>query len=184
MTTAQVAALLDRLQVLEARADITDCVYRLARAGDRLDRALMQSAFAPGATVDYGALFQGSAEDFIDFTFQFQRVDIPVHHMIGNVMVTMHGDASAIAESYELARHPMPPGVDGDMILASRLLDQMVRTDDGWRIERRLKVADWARTLTGGDGLYDRLPLAKGRRDATDASYVFGQSGRIAGQDA
>ena len=45
---------------------IRDCAQRYCRGVDRLDEALMKSAYWPDATDDHGAFFKGLAMDFID----------------------------------------------------------------------------------------------------------------------
>ncbi|MUZ76011.1 nuclear transport factor 2 family protein [Agrobacterium vitis] len=172
-TEAQLRALTKRLQVLEARSSISDTILRFARGLDRLDRVVMISAFHPDATVDFGTMFNGSVDDFIDFTMKFQRPDIPVQHLIGNISIKLLDDKTAVAESYELARHPAPPDVEGDMILATRLLDRFECRDGQWRIASRTKVGDWARIHHGANPMFEKLPLQKAKRNQNDPSYAL-----------
>lgn len=168
---AKLGELTERLDALEARSAIGDAIFRFSRGLDRLDRTLMAASFHPGAHVDYGNLFTGSVGDFIDFAMEFQREDIPVQHLVGNILIELLDDRTAVAESYELARHPAKPGADGDMILATRLLDRFERRDGQWRISSRIKVGDWARIHEGSDPVFQNIPLKRAKRNRDDPSY-------------
>lgn len=163
------------LQRLAARAAITDTIYRFSRGVDRLDHSLMLSAFHPGARVSFGAMFSGDAKAFVDFTLQVQNPAHAVQHMVGNVLIDRLGDDEAAVESYEVSRHPAR-AADGDMVLASRLVDRFTRRDGQWRIAQRTKIGDWARILPGSDPLYGSLKIDKARRDTSDLSYALLQA--------
>ena len=168
---SRLSELTERLDALEARAAISEAIFRFSRGLDRLDRTLMMTAFHADAHVDYGNLFTGSVGDFIDFTMEFQREDIPVQHLVGNILIELLDDHTAVAESYELARHPAKPGAEGDMILATRLLDRFQRRDGRWRITSRIKVGDWARIHEGSDPVFQNIPLKRAKRNRDDPSY-------------
>lgn len=166
------ASALDRLAKLEARAEIQDCVLRFCRGLDRIDRTLMESAFHPDATVKYGAIFTGPAQPFLDATIVNQAKQRETQHLVGNILIDLDGDTASV-ESYELARHKSPrDGEMVDLILAMRTLDRFERRDGVWRIAHREKVMDWARIMTGTDGVFENSPLKKASRDGNDASYA------------
>ena len=170
---AQLAAVLKDLDRLKAVEAVRDAVMRFARGLDRMDHALMASAFHADATVDLGAIFVGPVAQFLDVTMVHQARQRDVQHMVGNMLVRVDG-AHATAESYELARHKSP--VNGemvDLVLAMRTLDRFERRGGEWRIVHRRKLVDWARALQGQDLVLEKSPLARGVRDANDPSYAL-----------
>ena len=159
---------IDRLASCEA---IRSCIYRFCRGVDRIDRATMASAFHPGATIDYGAIYRGPVEGFLDETVVNQRRQREAQHLVGNVLIEIDGDAASV-ESYELARHKSPrDGELVDLILAMRTLDKFERRGSEWRIAHRKKVMDWARIMQGADQVFERSPIDKAIRDGNDLSY-------------
>lgn len=160
-------------QHLLAHDAIRGVVYRFCRGLDRLDKALMASAFHDDASVDYGALFKGPAAAFIDFTVAFQAKQRAAQHLVGNILIDVRGD-SAVVETYELGRHwsAMPDG-EFDMILAGRCLDRFALRDGHWKIAERRLVVDWARRFEMDEPFFSRIPVDKGTRDRLDPSYSF-----------
>ena len=64
-------------------------------------------------------------------------------HLIGNVTVTLDGDA-ADCVSYLQAQHVKTGTPGGDnFIIAGRYRDRFVRTDEGWRIQERRLDGMW-----------------------------------------
>ena len=158
---------------MKAVEAIRDAVLRFCRGLDRMDRALMASAFHTDAAVDLGAIFVGPIAQFLDVTMVHQARQRDVQHLVGNMLVRVEGD-HATAESYELARHKSP--VNGemvDLVLAMRTLDQFERRGGEWRIVHRRKLVDWARALQGQDLMLEHSPLARGARDTNDPSYAL-----------
>lgn len=172
---------IDRLASSEA---VRDCVYRVSRAIDRVDADLLLSSFHPGATIDYGKLFQGSVEDWAASAMKHQASQQQRHHLVGNIIVRIDGD-EAVAESYALDRHKSPAG-DGfkDLVLGARTLDRLARRDGEWRIVDRKKIMDWGRAISADAGVFENSPLEKAASDRRDASYALfdglgGESGRM-----
>jgi 3-phenylpropionate/cinnamic acid dioxygenase small subunit len=64
-------------------------------------------------------------------------------HLISNQQVELDGE-SATCGCYLQAQHTLRGTEGGDnYIMAGRYLDDVVRTDAGWRIARRLLIIDW-----------------------------------------
>ncbi|MGO9454522.1 MAG: nuclear transport factor 2 family protein [Candidatus Binataceae bacterium] len=167
----QIAKRLDELSSKEA---IRECIYRINRGMDRIDRELMLSGFHPNAQIRWGTAEPMDLSTFIEAGIKIQHTTSRVQHLVGNILIQLHGGLAEV-ESYEIARHLTPLGEEKkDLIIASRYVDKFSRRDGAWRIERRDKVVDWIRILEGADPLFDNAPL-KGRRDADDVSFaVFG----------
>lgn len=172
---ARIDRLEAELSTLAAKDAIRDCLYRINRGMDRIDRALMLSGFHDDAQICWAAPDYVPIATFIDTAMRVQATTSRVQHLLGNILIDLDGDHAAV-ESYEIGRHltPMPDG-EKDLIIAARYIDRFHRRDGAWRIERRLKLVDWIRIMAGHDGKYDAVPH-KGVRDPSDPSYAnFGQ---------
>lgn len=159
--------------LLWAKDQIRDCLYRYSRGIDRADADLIASAFHDDATIDYGALFQGGAADFVATSMAVQRRQTHCQHLLGNILIELQGDSAAV-ESYEIARHLTPMGdAVKDMVLASRTLDRFERRNGRWAIAYRKKVLDWSRFLEADRSMHDAPPITPAQRDESDASYAL-----------
>lgn len=170
VATAELQAALARLI---AKDEIRDCLYRYCRGLDRIDRALIESAFHADAHIDYGKLFNGPAPAFIDSSLAVQTRQVHCQHLVGNVLIELDGDTAAV-ESYEIARHKTPQGNKHvDMFLAARTLDRFEKRDGRWAISYRKKVLDSGRFLDADESIHDKPPMTLGVRDDSDASYAL-----------
>lgn len=156
-----------------ARTQIHDALMRSCRGVDRLDRALILSAYHPGAHDNHGS-FAGPVEDFVDWVFGNHqgKVQSCVHHL-GNVLMRIEGSV-AYVESYVLAFHRRE--LDGkliDLMSHGRYIDRFEDRNGEWRIAERHVVFDWDRI----DPVEQRWegPLTQmlevGQRNREDASY-------------
>jgi hypothetical protein len=131
-----------RLTRLEDREAIRDCLSRYSRGVDRLDRALLLSAYHPDAIDDHGK-FIGSPEELADMEFAMHSSAHLAHqHAIFNQCVDLEGD-TAHAESYFMFvgvnREGPPVSVSG-----GRYIDRFEKRVGVWGIARRLCIRDWA----------------------------------------
>ncbi len=163
---------MDRFAILADKQDCADLVFRLARAVDRCDAALMKELFHADATDDHG-MFQGSARDFIAWVIPVLQAMDRTQHIIGQVLIEVDGD-TARGESYFIAHHAIPrPDGGVFMLAAGRYLDRFERRDGIWKIAHRHAVYDWNSTAPLSDG-WDRAapgPTRFGTRGPADASY-------------
>ncbi|HEX8446742.1 MAG TPA: nuclear transport factor 2 family protein [Sphingomonas sp.] len=161
-----------QLDRLVAKDEIRDCLYRINRGMDRIDRGLMLSGFHDDAQICWAAPDYVPLATFIDIAMRVQAGNRRVQHLLGNILIELDGDSAGV-ESYEIGRHLTPmPGGEQDLIIAARYIDRFSRRDGVWRIERRLKLVDWIRVMTGADEKFDRVPH-KGIRDRSDPSYAL-----------
>lgn len=163
-----------RQDELCSKEAIRDCIYRINRGMDRIDRELMLSGFHAGARIRWGTVESMDLNVFIEAAIKMQHATSRVQHLVGNILIQLQGELADV-ESYEIARHLTPLGNEKkDLIIASRYVDKFRRRDGDWRIERRDKVVDWIRILEGADPLFDSAAL-KGRRNHEDVSFeLFG----------
>jgi len=158
---------------LVAKDQIRDCLYRYSRAIDRIDAGMLSSVFHDDAIIDFGVLFKGSKQEFIETSIAVQKRQTDCQHLIGNILIELDGDVAAV-ESYEMARHltPLPTGIK-DMVMAARTLDRFERRDGRWAIAYRKKVLDWSRFLSADRSMHDNSPVTLAVRDESDLSYTL-----------
>lgn len=119
------------------RADITDTLLRYATGIDRRDWDTFRSVFTPDCVLDYGQIGTFDGVDAVTaFMQQSHAMAGHTMHRLSNIVIDLDNDR-ATARSY----------VDG-LILAQdntsgvnaigRYDDELVRTDAGWRIAKRV----------------------------------------------
>ncbi len=172
--SARVTELAKRLDELTSKDAICDCIYRINRGMDRIDRDLIELGFHPDAKVRWGGPNALDLPAFIEGAIKIQHTTSRVQHLIGNILIDLSGDKADV-ESYEIARHLTPMGAEKkDLIIASRYIDKFSQRQGQWRIDRRDKVVDWMRIMEGADDVFDQRPL-KAKRDSEDVSFeMFG----------
>ncbi len=168
----QADQLLDAVRRLAGFEQIRGCIYRCARALDRLDRELLSAQFWPDGHIEYGSIYRGPVPGFVEVAMQFQGSMRDTQHLVGNPLIEIDG-ANACAESYVHAHHVIeePEGLI-ELVVGGRYLDRFERRGDEWRIVYRTEVLDWGRRsvlLGGWFEASDALP--KARRDRGDLSY-------------
>ena len=138
---AAVAMLLDK-------SDIADLLARYMRAIDRGDIEALRACYAPGATEEHGGIYAGPAQGYIDtIAGALTNPRLVATHTISNVLVEVDGD-TARSEHYVLAlTRARSDGVVSDSLVATRIVDDLVRLDRGWAISRRRLRFDWAHDI-------------------------------------
>jgi hypothetical protein len=153
MTTPGEAALLERLSALEDRQEITDLLYRYSSAIDERDWDLLRTCFVAEGTADYrefGAATAG-VESVVEMCDRVLSGLDASHHMIGNPRITLEGDR-ATSSCYVQAQHFLASKMGANTLMAGgRYEDELVRTEDGWRIRSRVMFTTWT---TGNVGVF------------------------------
>lgn len=172
MTTSTSRILLE----LADREAIRECLYRYARGVDRLDAAMIRSAYWHDC-IDNHLNFTGNAEEFIGWAFPIMGSMDQTMHMIANVLITIEGNHASV-ESYFYGIHRIntPEGGKADVIGAGRYLDRFEKRADEWRIARRTVVTDWFRQYPdSADWSHGMLgiPIEPGKRAPDDDSYAL-----------
>jgi len=185
----------ERLEALLAKQEITEVIFRYARAIDRMDEALLRSVFHPGSR--HAHFFEGpssdpaqpsspeSPGDFVAFALGLLSTFSRTHHQLGNTLIQLEGPASAVAETYFTAYHRLRPRGDPlaspdafdtemDWFVGGRYLDRFELRDGRWKIVERTGMTDWAR-LEGASsrGLGDVAPETVGKRAPDDLVCRF-----------
>jgi len=84
-----------RLQAVVDKSEIMDVIATFARGLDRTDENLLRSVMHTDATFDLGpGIFQGTGNDYVQWVLGVLSGVKSSHHLIGNVRVTVEGDAA------------------------------------------------------------------------------------------
>jgi hypothetical protein len=147
---------------LADKAEITDVVNRYAEGVRLGDIDLILSCFADEATLDYGhhGLVEGTA-NIRQFFLASRSVPGPAGApqvlderigstpVMGNVTIALRGE-NAHCESMCLAIHFGFAAGEGSVIVrGTRNEDDVIRTDAGWRIRKRVHQTLWSFQVPG-----------------------------------
>ena len=159
-----------------AKQDIHQLIAGQARGTDRGDKALLQSLFHPGATINAG-VFEGPAEEFCNMIVDFTAATPAMSHTVSNEWIQVKGN-KAIAETYVIAYAKQPDENGGylDQFTGGRYLDQFEKRDGAWKYVHRTFVMDWQTseptTDQGDDGMLAMLKT-RGGKYPSDPLYAF-----------
>src|SRR5688572_5447596 len=127
------------LQEISDRIEIQDLLTRYALAIDTKDWALLDTCFVPDAHLDYTSTGgkKGPYPELRQWLAEVLSRFAVTMHFIGNVSVRIEGK-TAQARSY--LWNPMGVGkTEGALdwfAVSAHYVDELVRTGDGWRIEK------------------------------------------------
>jgi len=157
------------LDILASKQAITEVLYRYCRALDRMDADLARSVWHPGGTADYGAMFQGSGDGFMEWVWEAHGSMQAHSHQITNVLIEVDGDEARSEAYVTVALRTLPnDGVVTDIVSRGRYLDRFSRRAGRWAIDHRRFVEDLQHLQSGGG---DAAVKVDGRRDREDPSY-------------
>lgn len=130
------------------KAEIAEVLVRYATGIDFKDWALFRSCWTDEVDIDYGDL--GTFTDADQFTELMKQIHGGMgqtYHRISNIVVDLDGDR-ATARSYVRAVLMAVPGDSNSWIDAlGHYDDQLTRTADGWKINKR--TTNIARVMSG-----------------------------------
>ncbi len=130
------------LQEISDRIEINDLLTRYTVAIDTKDWNLLDTCFTPDAQVDYTTSggTKGAYPEVRKWLEKALAAFPMTMHFISNSTVTLKGDE---AQSRTYVINPMGfPVKDGSLhifTVGAYYVDQLVRTDDGWRIANRFE---------------------------------------------
>jgi hypothetical protein len=154
------------LQSLADKQAIYEVLLRYCRGIDRLDMALVRSAFHPGA-IDNHVGYNGPVEGFIEFVEPSLRRFDGTMHILCNHLAEVDGDVAA-SETYALGVHWGEPASEPmrNFTMKFRYVDHMTRRDGVWAIQERWVACEWTRSDVGAHRL--DLPGPVGTRGPDD----------------
>ena len=135
-------ALQRQLDVLVAKDQIRDVLYRYARGVDRKDVELLKSCYHPDA-IDAHWSFIGNGQEFAEEILKpHQMGGVPVFkHFITNILIELDGDRAFCESSYLFTQSmQLDDRRSAAMTAEGRYLDVFERRDGEWRIFHRLLV--------------------------------------------
>jgi SnoaL-like domain len=163
---------LARLQQLQDRQDITDCLTRFSRGMDRFDREWFLSAFPPDAVIAAGD-FVGGPADLYDWARNMhEKGQIATQHNLLNNTCDIDGDTAHCETYYPFAARNRD---ETNWIAGGRYFDRLERRNGQWRIALHTNVIEWS-------GMVPTMPIPFAdvpdigdngvpSRDRTDPSY-------------
>jgi SnoaL-like domain len=165
--------LCERVALLEARAEILDCIQHYARGIDRHDRPLLRSVYHDDGVDDHVG-FVGPVEDFIDWAFAYHSTQTRYQHYLLNHTAEINGD-EAQAETYYLFVGTDREPVNHMTLSGGRYVDRLERRDGRWAIVDRVCVVEWnaeSTNLITEEVLALLTDIRGATHDRTDPSYT------------
>jgi hypothetical protein len=131
--TDELTTLRDELRALTDRAELTDLVSRMALWLDGRAGGDAEALFTPGVTASTPG---GAVSGREAVAAQARRNhDMPTHHLIGNVLATIEGDAATISANITGHFVRAEGTVPGPTELGGRYALEATRTAAGWRLQ-------------------------------------------------
>lgn len=154
-------------EVLAARAEITDVIYRYCHATDRRRWWLMDTVFHEDATCHLSVI-GGSWREFVKQGDALLTNVGVTHHQIGNILIAVEGDV-AHTESYLTAFHRVPAdappggpfggtGETYDAVFGARYCDRFEKRHGVWRITMRQSAAEFRHYRPVNEGGLSAVP--------------------------
>lgn len=141
-----------KLDVLYAKHEITEVLYRYARGWDRFDAELLCSCFHEDAHNIHGDSNR-LAQDFIVKGMQAVMDVKSMSHIITNPLIELRGEW-AVSECSFFAHHrrlTADGSKEEDMFLKGRYLDVFEKRSGVWKIATRRRVHDFERVVPPAD---------------------------------
>jgi hypothetical protein len=163
----------DKLDFAVSRIEILDCINRIARGVDRLDRDIFRTGYHADAVLDFGTHI-GNPEQHMDFFFELHRTMQNTHaHTICNHTCELDRD-EAHAETYFIFASENVQGTPVT-IAGGRYIDRLERRSGRWAIAVRKCVTTW--NFTPDSAVSQQISAAfalvgTNSRDRGDLSYL------------
>jgi hypothetical protein len=160
-----------RVQYLEDRAAILDCVMNQARGHDRHDAELMASVYHNDGIDEHGPVVKLGPEYGAWANEAHSKVFEDHLHNITTHTCEINGD-EAHAESYVIGAMRAKGGKVVSL-MGGRYLDRLERRDGVWKIALRRCTVEWM--MTGDSSVLASGAVKgfiKGQWDRTDPSYT------------
>ena len=161
------------LQMVIDKQALAELVYSYCRACDRRDFALLRTLYHDDAIDDHGAMFRGSADEYVAWLPGVMANFEATVHSISNALFVVRGD-EAQGELYTHAYHRTPVPDAREILIGGRYLDRYARRAGRWKFLHRSLALDWVRVEPVDACAYGEFAAGapRGRTDASDPSYL------------
>lgn len=162
----------DEVAEVADRLAIRDTLARVARGCDRVDADAIEHCYAEDSIDKHGPLY-GSGREFAARPERPAASNVRSHHLLGQSIIELSGN-DAVAETYFIA-HDIFDG-DGPRVAREyfgRYLDQLTRTERGWKVRMREVVIDWGHERPATDLWTGAEDYTRGQRAPDDPSYAL-----------
>ena len=169
---SKVAELEKRLNYLNDRTEILDCISRNARGCDRFDVEMLASSYHEDGVDEHGHTLNSGPDYPVWANAAHGAMFMQNMHHITTHSCEIDGDV-AHAESYSLGMFLDQDGKTA-RIIAGRYADRLERRDGVWRIALRRTTVDVLMTGDAGPlftAEFQAMGYVKGVRDRTDVAY-------------
>jgi hypothetical protein len=141
---ASMAAGLAKIQRLQDRQDILDCLVQIGRGADRFDRSLFVGGFHPDAQIEAGG-HVGGPEDVYEGGRAMHESGMASHlHCHSSHTCELDGDQAHTETYYIYTATNLDGGV---WAAAGRYIDRFERRAGAWKIAFRLIAVEWSGNL-------------------------------------
>jgi hypothetical protein len=181
METEMDEKMVSRLSELLDKQDITEVMYKFARALDRVDGELMKSTYWEDAIEEHQDpifpdlfFWNDNAWKFVPVAMEgFKSLKV-TQHRISNMLIEIDGN-TAKAECYVWAYHVHEEeGVDKEGILGGRHLFNFEKRNNEWRILHRTTLFDWNKNQEANAIWSEKYSdKYRGFRNKSDDSYNY-----------
>ncbi|WP_198154032.1 nuclear transport factor 2 family protein [Catenuloplanes japonicus] len=121
-------------------SEITDVIYRVARAMDSRDWALLADCYSPDARGDYTNAAADGRDTIVASARGFLEPLDATQHLVGNVEVSVDGDVATTHATF-IAQHVR---AGGRFMMGGNYDDTFRRTPEGWKITNRRIRGIWS----------------------------------------
>ncbi|MET0179417.1 MAG: nuclear transport factor 2 family protein [Novosphingobium sp.] len=146
-----------KIQGLQDRQDILDCIVREVRGRDRQDVELTRSAFWEDALDEHGLRVTSAVELPEDQNAAHAKFFKSTSHNLANHTCEIDGDV-AHCETYVIGAMLLG-NLKATIQLIGRYIDRLERRGGEWRIARRRTIVD---TSLQGDASFLTTPMVTG----------------------
>ena len=127
----------DALEELLAKQAITEKLHSYCHGLDKFDRGLAD-IWHEGGTADYGGIFQGTGDGFLDWVWPVHEAMQRTSHQVTNILIAVDGDR-ATSETYVTMCGRTE---SGDIVSRGRYIDTWSRRGGVWGVDARRYAHD------------------------------------------
>jgi hypothetical protein len=162
------------MQELLDRIALHDLVMRYCRGADRRDFALVRACYHDDAIDDHGAMFKGTADEFVAWLPEITSHWSLTRHAISNSLFVIDGDR-AEGEHYVEAWHRTHGPEPKLFVALGRYLDKYERRGGLWKFTYRSLVFDHGQIVPVDLPGFERMgkDAPHGANSRADPSYAY-----------